>query len=104
LKNLLDHASIATFENKPVGLIATGATAHHYLIIDHEMRAVLAWFNAYLLPGSVYVENRHYEDGKIVDSQVHENLQQLGKSAIQMTQKIDGLIAEPLCLTRQLWK
>lgn len=104
LKNLLDHAPISTFENKPVGFIATGATAHHYLMIDHEMRAVLAWSNAYLLPGSVYVENRHYEDGKIIDSQVHERLLQLGKSAIQMAQKLDGLEAEPLCLTRQLWK
>lgn len=103
LKNLLDHAPLSTFENKPVGLIATGATAHHYLMIDHELRAVLAWSNAYLLPGSVYVENRHYEDGEIVDIQVHERLQQLGKSAIQMAQKLNGLVAEPVCLTRQLW-
>ena len=104
LKNLLDHAPLATFENKPVGFIATGATAHHYLMIDHEMRAVLAWSNAYLLPGSVYVENLHYKDGKIVDEEVHERLQQLGKSAIQMAQNLKGLVAEPLCLTRQLWK
>ena len=104
LKNLLDHAPLSTFENKPVGFIATGATAHHYLMIDHEMRAVLAWSNAYLLPGSVYVENNHYKDGEIVDNQVNESLQQLGKSAIQMAQKLNGLKAEPLCLTRQLWK
>lgn len=104
LKNLLDHAPIATFENKPIGLIATGATAHHYLMIDHEMRAVLAWSNAYLLPGSVYMENRHYEEGKIVDSLMRKNLHQLGKSAIQVAQKLNGLIAEPKCLTRQLWR
>jgi len=102
LKNLIDHAPLSTFENKPIGLLATGATAHHYLMIDHEMRAVLAWSNAYLLPGSVYVENRHYADGKISDSQVNERLQQLGKSAIQMAQKLNGLVAEPQCLTRQL--
>jgi hypothetical protein len=27
---------------KPVGLIATGATDHHYLGIDQELRTVLA--------------------------------------------------------------
>jgi len=79
LKNLLDLIPLESLEGKPVGLIATGATAHHYLAIDTGLRPVLAWFNAQLLPGSVYLEGRDYQDG-VVSERVRGQLEQLGRA------------------------
>jgi len=80
---------------KVVGLIATGATAHHYLAIDHEFRAVMAWFNAYVLPGSVYVEHAHFRENEVVDSQACEHLRQLDQSAMLAAKALGGLAAAP---------
>jgi FMN reductase len=55
LKNLVDWLPPEALENKRVGLIASGATAHHYLIIDTNLKPLLAWFNAVPVPGSVYL-------------------------------------------------
>ena len=44
LKNLLDHVPVEAFMGKVAGLIATGATDHHYLGIDQELRPVLLPF------------------------------------------------------------
>jgi len=53
LKNLLDHVPVEALMSKVAGLIATGASDHHYLSIDYVLRPVLMWFNMHLVPGSV---------------------------------------------------
>ena len=101
LKNLLDHISLEVLEGKVVGLVATGASPHHYLAIDHQFRGVLAWFNAYVLPGSVYVENSAYADGEIVDQSARANLRDLGHS-LCVSRALANIPAKPDCLTRQM--
>jgi FMN reductase len=68
LKNLLDLTPVEALRNKPVGLVAMGATLHHYLGVDWQLRAVLAWFGALVLPTSVYLESAHFKDGKLADA------------------------------------
>src|ERR1043165_956104 len=46
LKNLLDITPVEALQNKPVGILAMGGSAHHYLAIDTQLRAVLGWFGA----------------------------------------------------------
>src|SRR5215472_19376285 len=67
LKNLLDLTPVDALRSKPVGIVALGATAHHYLGVDWHLRAVLAWFGALVLPTSVYLESAHFKDGKLAD-------------------------------------
>ncbi len=68
LKNLLDLAPVEALRGKPVGIVAMGATLHHYLGVDWHLRAVLAWFGALVLPTSVYLESAHFKDGKLADA------------------------------------
>src|SRR5262249_16814235 len=67
LKNLLDLTPVEALRSKPVGIVAMGATLHHYLGVDWHLRAGLAWFGALALPTTVYVECRHFKDGKLAD-------------------------------------
>ena len=95
LKNLIDHAPFKAFMGKVVGFVATGATSHHYLSIDHEMRALMAWFNAYMAPGSGYLENSHWKGDDIVDERVKTHLSQLGENIVRMAQQLKGVEALP---------
>jgi NAD(P)H-dependent FMN reductase len=52
LKNLLDLTPVEALRAKPVGIVAMGATLHHYLGVDWQLRAVLAWFGALVVPTS----------------------------------------------------
>jgi len=67
LKNLLDLTPVEALRGKPVGIVAMGATAHHYLGVDSHLRAVLAWFGALVAPTSVYLESAHFKDGQLAD-------------------------------------
>ena len=65
LKNLLDHLPIEALGGKPVGVVAMGATNHHYLGVDWHLRDVLAWFGAIVVPTSVYLSSSDFVDGNL---------------------------------------
>jgi FMN reductase len=67
LKNLLDLLPIEALQNKPVGIVAMGASQHHYLGADWHLRDVLAWFGALVAPNSVYLTSADFVDGKPTD-------------------------------------
>lgn len=90
LKNLLDHVPVEAMMGKVAGLIATGATDHHYLSIDQELRPVLLWFNLHLVPGSVYVRSNQFQGNTISDEQINEHLRLLGEAVAEMQQRLDG--------------
>jgi FMN reductase len=61
LKNLLDLLPVEALQNKPVAIVAMGATDHHFLGADWQLRAVLAWFGALVLPTSVYLTSKTHD-------------------------------------------
>lgn len=72
LKNLLDLTPLEAFSGKPCGIVAMGATQHHYLGVDSHLRAVLAWFGALVAPNSVYLTSSEFVDGQPREAAVTE--------------------------------
>ena len=85
LKNLLDLTPVEALRAKPVGIVAMGATLHHYLGVDWQLRAVLAWFGALVVPTSVYLESGHFQDGKLADPAARAGLGDLVAALLAMT-------------------
>lgn len=96
LKNLFDliprgkwQSKEAPFENRPLGLIATGATDHHYLSVAHELGPIAAFFGAYPVGSGVYINNQQFEDNRITDDAITRRLQQLGQATVELSRAID---------------
>lgn len=68
LKNLLDHLPVEALMGKPCGIIAMGATAHHFLGIEWHLRDVLTWFGAIVPPTGVYLSSADFVEGSLVAS------------------------------------
>ncbi len=81
LKNLLDHLPVDALRGKPCGIVAIGATHHHYLGVDWHLRDVLAWFGALLAPTSVYLASTDFAEGAPTDAARHE-LAELTRSVL----------------------
>lgn len=67
LKNLLDHLPAEALVGKPCGIVAMGATAHHFLGVESHLRDVLTWFGAIVAPTGVYLSSADFIDGNLVD-------------------------------------
>jgi FMN reductase len=94
LKNLLDQIPIEALMGKPVGILAMGATTHHYLGVDWHLRDILAWFGAFAAPTSMYLSSADFIDGKISDRALKEMLS-LAEAVIKMT-TVAGTREHPL--------
>jgi NAD(P)H-dependent FMN reductase len=94
LKNLLDQIPIEALMGKPVGIIAMGATTHHYLGVDWHLSDILAWFGAFVAPTSVYLASTDFVDGKISEPALKEMLS-LADAVIKMT-SVAGTRENPL--------
>jgi FMN reductase len=95
LKNLLDLAPIEALRSKPVGIVAMGATSHHYLGVDWQLRAVLAWFGARVVPTSVYLESGHFRDGVLSDQASRAALGDLVGALLDMPLGPGGTFGPP---------
>ena len=96
LKNLLDHIPVEGLQGKACGLIGMGATDHHFLSVDAQLRPVMAWFGAHVAPGMVYLQSRHFQDGQLADTQAVADLQSLARSVVSLhSASADGSLSGP---------
>jgi FMN reductase len=68
LKNLLDHVPVDVLREKPTGIAAMGASAHHFLGAERHLRDVLAFFGAALTPTAVYLTSADFLDRQPTDA------------------------------------
>jgi FMN reductase len=74
LKNLLDIAPVGALQGKPVGIVAMGGSAHHYLAVDTQLRQVLGWFGALVAPTAVYLTGTDFKDGQLTSDPARKDL------------------------------
>ena len=89
LKNLLDHLPLESLAGKPVGIVAMGATQHHFLGVDWHLRDVLAWFGALVAPTSVYLASGDFVDGQPGES-AKQDLKDLADAIIKLKEVAPG--------------
>jgi FMN reductase len=63
LKNLIDLTPVPALQGKVVGLVAMGASDHHFLGAERHLRDVLAFFGAVVMPVAVYLNGGDFTDG-----------------------------------------
>jgi MsuE subfamily FMN reductase len=88
LKNVFDVIPNDALVGKPVGIVVTGSTQHHYLTIEHEIKPLLGFFHAHALPGGVYLIPEHYRDRVLIDEGALERLQQLSTAIVQFVKHL----------------
>lgn len=95
LKNLFDmvprgmwQADVAPFEGAAIGLVATGATNHHYLAVDHELRPIFGFFGAHTVGGSVYATDDHFDDETVTDDGIRDRLADLGRATVELDRAV----------------
>lgn len=73
-KHLFDLLDPACLAGRPVLLCATGGGARHALVIEHQLRPLLGFFEALTLPTGVYAADSDFRDGALVDGPTCDRL------------------------------
>jgi FMN reductase len=92
LKNLLDLTPVGALQGKVVGLVAMGASDHHFLGAERHLRDVLAFFGAVVAPVAVYLTNGDFVDG-VPGERAEAALDDLFTAVAATTEALDGVDA-----------
>jgi FMN reductase len=105
LKNLLDLTPVPVLQGKVVGLVAMGASDHHFLGAERHLRDVLAFFGAVVMPVAVYLNNGDFADG-VPGERAEAALDQLFTATVDAAAALDGVdsVREPMPLAARAIK
>lgn len=62
-KHVFDLLDPADLRGKPVILTATGGGDRHSLIVEHQLRPLFAFFEAFVVPTAIYASSRDFIEG-----------------------------------------
>ena len=92
LKNLFDLTPVPALQGKVVGLVAMGASDHHYLGAERHLRDVLAFFGAVVMPVAVYLNGGDFTDG-VPGERAETALDQLFATTAEVSAALAGTAA-----------
>jgi FMN reductase len=95
LKNLLDIVPVEALQGKPVGIVAMGGSAHHYLAVDTQLRQVLGWFGALVAPTAVYLTGADFRDGALTSESARKDLNALADTLLMLLRRLDPALLGP---------
>ena len=93
LKNLFDLLPIDVFKDKVIGIVATAGSAKHYLMVEHQLKPILNYMKAIVVPKYVFVEEKDYLNGEIADDEVIFRLQHLAEDTVVLINAIKAVLA-----------
>jgi FMN reductase len=90
LKNLVDLTPVPALQGKVVGLVAMGASDHHFLGAERHLRDVLAFFGAVTMPVAVYLNGKDFADG-VPGERAEAALDELLAGTVATAAALDGV-------------
>jgi FMN reductase len=95
LKNLLDITPVEALQAKPVGIVAMGGSAHHYLAVDTQLRQVLGWFGVLAAPTAVYLTGADFRDGQLTSETARKELTALVDTLLLLIRRLEPAFLGP---------
>jgi len=74
LKNIFDLLPVNAFRDKVVSMLVTAGSPKHYLIAEQQLKPILAYMKAHIVPTYVFIEEKDYNRVRIGQIEVHPEL------------------------------
>ena len=81
-KHLIDLLEYPCLVRTPVGLLATGGSDRHALVVEYQLRPLFAFFGAKTLATAVFVPDKAIHNGWVVDEPCGARLSQMIAEAV----------------------
>jgi FMN reductase len=73
-KHFVDFVEQGALAGTPVLLVADGGSDRHLLMIDHELRPLFAFLQAFVVPGSVFAAAGDFDGLVLVNAGLHKRV------------------------------
>jgi FMN reductase len=81
-KHVIDLLDPSDLRGKPIVLTATGGGDRHSLVVEHQLRPLFAFFEAFVTPTAIYTSGRDFIDGAPSPAVSNRINQALGEASL----------------------
>lgn len=85
LKNLFDLLPVNGFKDKVIGIVVTAGSSKHYLVAEQQLKPILSYMRAVVVPKYVFIEEKQYDRKVIVDDDIIFRLNRLANELVNTT-------------------
>lgn len=82
LKNVFDLLPPKAFFRKTIGVITTAGSPKHYLMVENQLKPILNYMKAIVVPNYVFLEDKDFDKQVIINDDVHFRLENLMEDTI----------------------
>lgn len=86
LKNIFDLLPVNAFRDKVVSMLATAGSAKHYLIVEQNLKPILAYMKAQIVQTYVFIEEMDFHRKEIVNDDVLFRIERLVEDTVLLTE------------------
>jgi FMN reductase len=91
LKNLFDLLPKDAFIDKVVGIVTTAGSDKHFLMVESQLKPILNYMKAIIVPKYVFINEALFIDNKIVSDDIEFRVKQLADDAVNVTEVVQEL-------------
>ncbi|SIT92656.1 NADPH-dependent FMN reductase [Edaphobacillus lindanitolerans] len=82
LKNVFDLLPVNAFRDKTVSIIVTAGSAKHYLVAEQQLKPILSYMKAQIVPTYVFIEEKDFIRDEIINDDIHFRLDRLAEDTL----------------------
>ncbi|CAH0345986.1 NADPH-dependent FMN reductase [Bacillus sp. CECT 9360] len=86
LKNIFDLLPVNAFRDKVVSMLVTAGTPKHYLIVEQNLKPILAYMKAQIVQTYVFIEEKDFHRKEIVNDDVLFRIERLVEDTVMLTE------------------
>ncbi|MFD3257947.1 NADPH-dependent FMN reductase [Paenibacillus lentus] len=91
LKNIFDLLPVNAFRDKVVSILVTAGTAKHYLMAEQQLKPILSYMKAHIVPAYVYIEEKDFHRKEIVNDDILFRMQRLVEDTVLLVQAYSSI-------------
>jgi FMN reductase len=94
LKNIFDLLPVNAFRDKVVSMLVTAGTPRHFLIVEQQLKPILAYMKAQIVQTYVFIEEQDFHRKEIVNDDVLFRLERLVEDTVMLTETYTNIREE----------
>ncbi|RCW63531.1 NADPH-dependent FMN reductase [Saliterribacillus persicus] len=94
LKNIFDLLPVSAFEHKVLAMYATAGSEKHYLILEQQLKPILSYMKAQVVPAYAFIEEKDFLKKEIVNDDVFFRLDRLIEDTLLLAKTYQKMLEE----------
>ncbi len=91
LKNIFDLLPVNAFRDKVVSSVVTAGTAKHFLMVEQQLKPILTYMKAHIVPTYVFIEEQDFLRKEIVNDDILFRLERLVEDTVMTAEAFETI-------------